>query len=219
MNYKAKSNKGNPVVAAIVIVLVVVGVIFFGVNTKIKMGNSVDLEQLFEEGIVEGKGVNEPIKTQAIKFLELSKRINGIIPAGKDYYYLIFNEDYTKCIAYRGSKAWNKSFDDVTGLSSKDVEIKGIVKEMSYDVSSQYNVFINGLKAEGYYISPQYYYIDGGAEVYSTIQIATGIVAILLAIFMVVILKFNVSNKLFKRLAFLLLILLFIFTLYLYIFQ
>lgn len=79
------------------------------------------------------KDRREIVVTEACDLLVVENSINGLIPTGKDYYYLGFStEDYKMYMIHAG-KNWLKDNFDEKGfsLSSEGVTVKGLAKRVS----------------------------------------------------------------------------------------
>ncbi|MBP3337772.1 MAG: hypothetical protein J6L69_00015 [Lachnospiraceae bacterium] len=213
---KQKDNLGSAVLAIIVFVGFIIGLLYFGISTQIKLAKSISVEELLDGRSVEDNGVNGTVNHESVEFLELEHRLNYIIPTGTDHYYLIFNEDGSRCIAYKGSGKWNREFDDVTGFTDSTVKIKGTVKKMPSEVKTYYNQAISKLNAEGFYFDAEPYYIDSSDGLKSIVQIITALAIIGVVIIGFCIIKFNINNTFLKRFGMFLLILLLVCVIYLF---
>lgn len=82
----------------------------------------------------------------ASAILEIEHSINGLIPTGKDYYYIGVSDDGKTGYIISGPKNWGKENFDTNGIANEDggVEIKGHVKRISdYKVR---NEIVNSLQ-------------------------------------------------------------------------
>lgn len=71
--------------------------------------------------------------------------INGIIPTGTEYYYVIFNKAHTSCMVVKAPDGWD--MDYFPDLINKDgVELSGQIKEMDYHARDFYSAFLNHYK-------------------------------------------------------------------------
>ncbi len=71
-------------------------------------------------------------------YCEMSHSINGLIPTGKEYYYLVFLEGGRTAISVRGDKHWADEL-----LTQEHFPIKGIAKDMGYKVRNNLQEVVN----------------------------------------------------------------------------
>lgn len=82
--------------------------------------------------LVNTKDVYEVSIDEAVELLTVEKSINGIIPTGKEYFYLGLNEDSGKLYAIHADKKWLKNNFDSNGMSNGNaIIIKGLSKRAS----------------------------------------------------------------------------------------
>lgn len=184
--------------APIIIVLMGVVLLFFGVKNKFSINDAKTLEQFFNGECKRGDYIYDTIDTTSFEYLEMTKVLK-IIPYAKEHYFIIFNEDYTKCVSYKGSGSWNKHFDKNTGKCDKTVVIEGIIENMEYKVESPYMEAVNKLKAEGYIFMENKENINSGMGLYSTMQILAGISLIIIVIYASILLKKGRPGKIEKN--------------------
>ncbi|MBE5883841.1 MAG: hypothetical protein E7291_05445 [Lachnospiraceae bacterium] len=213
-----KNNSGSLMVTILVIVGLFVGLLYFGIGTQIKMANAISVEELLDGRNVAGYGVEGTVTQPSVKFLQLNHRLNGIIPTGADYFYLIFNEDESRCIVYKGSGKWDKEFNETTGYTNTSVEIEGTVKKLPSEVRTYFNSTVSELNEAGLSFVAEAYYIDSSAGIDSIVYIVTAIIIIGLVIIGFAVIKFNVNRPIVKKIGMVLMILLLICLIYIFIF-
>jgi len=87
----------------------------------------------------------------AAQILVVENSINGIIPTGKDYYYIGMNEDSGEIYTIHAGKNWlEKNFDSEGMAKGNGVSVKGLAKSAGdYEVRDEIASRINELSKEG----------------------------------------------------------------------
>lgn len=107
-----------------------------------------------ENNIYEGEAVYYAMGT----WCTMSHTVNGIIPTGKEYYYLVFSEDKSSVISVRAGKRWADAFPSGT---YNGVLIKGQAKRLDYQ---ERNRLMEIVDSAPYYLADSTvnieYYVD-----------------------------------------------------------
>ncbi|WP_455716145.1 hypothetical protein [Anaerosporobacter sp.] len=197
------------------VVLLVIGIVFYvynGILPLFAKSHSAPIELLFESNIDAGRYVKGEVHF-AYKILEVKNRIN-FIPIGKEYYYLVFDEDITECVVVRADKDWLENFDK-DGFSIDGVEVKGVLKKLNTDTShiglkltsTAENIEEDSqkLSESGIDVKASGYYVDCLSDKYAVYTIVS------LFIILVLFIGFPLAIKKFMHKTLIILILLFIF--------
>lgn len=88
--------------------------------------------------------VHTPVISSATEFLEIEHSINGLIPIGKDYYYLGYDEENDSIYVIRGPKNWGaKNFtDDAMSINPGGLKVSALAKRIS-DFQTRDNIRLN----------------------------------------------------------------------------
>ena len=120
----------------LMILLAVIFIAFFFVMSIMDLTNKDD--------------VHETKIDAAGQLLVVENSINGIIPTGKDYYYIGMNEDSGEIYTIHAGKNWlKKNFDSDGMAKGNGVKIKGLSKSAGdYEVRDEIASRVNQIKAE-----------------------------------------------------------------------
>ena len=86
------------------------------------------------------KDIHDVSITEACELLVVENSINGLIPMGKDYYYLGFSAETQKLYILHGGKNWLKDNFETTGVAkdTKGISIRALAKRAGdYDVEKE----------------------------------------------------------------------------------
>lgn len=136
-----------------------------------KAGNP--LEDIFVDTVSTGSRYEGRVRVASPCFLQIANFIN-LIPAGNEYYYLIFqDEDLSRAYVIRAGKHWEDYFDN--GIPVNDVVISGTVKKMPSDAVKRLDEVIGGLSEDGYEVhADRMYYLDTQSHKLYIIRILIG---------------------------------------------
>ncbi len=146
-------------------------VLLIGIALFLIISAVVDLVKLGSTKTLPSDYTTPPVKGE---YLDATFHIGGeagtmkhtinFIPVGKEYYYIVFNDDMSQLTFVRADKHWGENFDANTGLASGDVKIKGRVREMDYKIKKELSGDINYLVGSGIDMATtddgDYLYID-----------------------------------------------------------
>jgi len=120
--------------------------------------------------------------------MELEHSINGLIPVGKDYYYIGIAVDSPEAYILKGSKRWYaKNFDENgASLTATGTSVTGLLKRADYQVAQEINNITSQFEDVTLAHSPDH-----------TLELDYKIKAILRLIMMFVMIIFFVCGKLF----------------------
>lgn len=120
----------------LMILLAVIFIAFFFVMSIMDLTNKDD--------------VHETKIDAAGQLLVVENSINGIIPTGKDYYYIGMNEDSGEIYTIHAGKNWlKKNFDSEGFAKGNGVSVKGLSKSAGdYEVRDELSSRVNQIKAE-----------------------------------------------------------------------
>ena len=178
------------IIAVVIILLFAIGFMGFGAYSLIQSKtNTVDFEEWLKNGAEKDVYVEGEVSFSTPAYLEVSHTTN-LIPSGKEYYYLVFSEDYSKCVSVRADKDFADQFDTF-GYSADGVVIKGKAKRLTSENSSELNSLKTKMAGEGLAINAVSYYIDCKTDMLSWIQVLVGALILVIAILVAVTNKIN----------------------------
>lgn len=84
------------------------------------------------------KNVRNAEITQAYELLVIENSINGLIPMGKDYYYLGYSEETEMLYKIHADKRWlSENFDSEGYAKNDSVSVKGLEKKVDYEIEKE----------------------------------------------------------------------------------
>lgn len=183
----------NTVKGKVLIILFMAVIFLFttikGVLVLTAKKNSIGTEKMFDQSVEEGQYVTGKVYVSSGEYLELSHTMN-LIPTGKEHFFLIFNEDMTKCISVRADKDFAEQFNSNTGMSLSGVQIDGVIKEIDYyKIKDALENTVDIMNENDFYPFVSYYYIDCLADRYAYLSITEGILTIIIFGFGAVVIK------------------------------
>ncbi len=128
--------------------LILLAVFFIGyllVTAVLDLTNKKDIHTINADG--------------AVEILEVEHSINGLIPVGKDHYYLGIDEETMDACYIKASKGWYKKNFDETGHAkiSGGLDITSLSKEVSdFDVEQELINRSYAYEGVNYIISPDH---------------------------------------------------------------
>ena len=185
MNEKKKSSKG-----AVFGLLLLAGFIIFYVASAVinlvKLGGAKELSS--DEIPVEGDFVScsYPYGTDCV--LTMKHSINYLIPTGKEYYYILMNDDYA--VFVRAGKELKKNSDG-------EYEISGKVRKMDRKVQDGIMDRYNYLKGEGIKVPATtngIVFIDGVTKLQSVLRLISAIAALAGVLLLLSVAKHKVTS-------------------------
>ena len=116
--------------------------------------------------------------------------INGLIPMGKDYYYIGINEKNAEAYVIKAPKKWlEKNFNsEHMALEAVGLEITALAKKLDYEVEREVYSTLTSLEGVTYPITASYY-LDTGYMANIITRLALFAVLLFLVISFLVILK------------------------------
>ena len=128
--------------------------------------------------------------------------INGLIPMGKDYYYIGINEKNAEAYVIKEPKKWlEKNFDsEHMALEAVGLEITALAKKLDYEVEREVYSTLTSLEGVTYPITASYY-LDTGYMANIITRLALFAVLLFLVISFLVILKKGTPSVFSKILA------------------
>lgn len=180
------------IIVAILVVIFSGVFLLKGIVTVSLKDDTVTMEQLYDDDskgtYVEGDAfvcLGECFTvTHKIKF----------IPFGKDYYYLVYNENMTKYIVVRADKGWDGNFG-TDGMNLSGVSIKGAIRELDYHISSYMKENEQMLSNMGNGAKAANCYIDLLSDRYAILSLICGILLLVCSVLTAVYIKLAQKAK------------------------
>ncbi|MCR5282278.1 MAG: hypothetical protein K6E18_02830 [Lachnospiraceae bacterium] len=95
---------------------------------------------------------------RAVEILEVEQSVNGLIPMGKDHYYLAGNSATGETIILRAAKSWyQKNFSEDGDLRSGDtLTVTSLAKRCDFDVARELENRVMQVEGISMVLSPDY---------------------------------------------------------------
>lgn len=177
-------NKFLSVVLCIILVAAFIGVFF--VTSILDLTNTKDVQTATIDRV-------EPL-------MVLNHSINGIIPTGKDYYYVGIDESQGKIYALHVEKNWRADYFDSTGAAiGNGVSVKGLSKrpndfEAEQGIAQKISMIANAEAGNGYVLALEpYKVIETNYVKDSLLKIIAGMLLLLVGVFMSIIKKRDID--------------------------
>lgn len=126
-------------------ILVVIGILLYPLITAVlDLANNKDLHTV---------RLNE-----AFGVLEMEHSINGLIPLGKEYFYLGYEDETNNAYIIKASKHWmDKNFDDdYRALDQNGIEITALAKRMDFDTMRELDARLGKVGGLNYPVGADY---------------------------------------------------------------
>lgn len=143
----------------------------------------------------------------ALETLEVSHRLNVLIPIGKEHYFLVLKENENGIDGYivRGSTKWHKTNFDESGyaISTSGTEIAGLSKELKTKYQARIHTKVKDMEGilqvsihfplgEGHYLDLQY-------KARAIFKLVTLLLILFEIVMGIVIAKRHIENKIFLK--------------------
>ena len=173
----APKKKKDSKVASVLGIILLIGLAVFLIATAI-----VDLVSMSGVKKLASESVGSP---DAGSYVELTSSFGGeagtmkhtinFIPVGTEYYYILFNDDFTQAIFVRADKKLKNSFNS-SGLTTSPVTVKGKIRTMDYKLKKELANDVNSMSANGIDVAMsdkgEYYFIDAMTTKISVLKLA-----------------------------------------------
>ena len=184
------------------LILVAIFVLYLvtAIRDLISLGNAKpiesDLTEIREDGVsVEGDFyylTDGPI-------FSMKHSINGLIPIGTEYYFLLYSNDLTRCIYVRASEDYADDFYNEVNMPNSEgkyygAHVKGRVRELDTKIVRESSEMINDLIAEGIDVisdGNDFLYIDLTTKFQAILRLITSVVLLVSIILIVILAKFK----------------------------
>ena len=125
--------------------------------------------------------------------------INGLIPIGTEYYFLLYSNDLKRCIFVRASEDYAEEFYEEVDIPNAEglyygTHIKGRVRELDTKIVREVSSMINDLAAEGIEVisdGSDLLYIDLTTKFQAILRLITSIVLLVSIILIVILAKYK----------------------------
>ena len=200
-----KRSKVSTIVGLILLAAFVIYYISMTVIDLVSLGNAVEINTETFENVSDGKSIygdffymdcapdNEPLFT-------MKHSINGIIPTGNEYYFLLYNDVEDKALYVRADKNFAKDFDadfaeneklyEEGSISRmKGVTVKGRIREMPSSIRVEIGSLNSQLDSWGIEVlreDGQILYLDVTTKFQCILRIITVVLASISAFIIVI---------------------------------
>ena len=125
--------------------------------------------------------------------------INGLIPIGTEYYFLLYSNDLKRCIFVRASEDYAEEFYEEVDIPNAEglyygTQIKGRVRELDTKIVREVSSMINDLAAEGIEVisdGSDLLYVDLTTKFQAILRLITSIVLLVSIILIVILAKYK----------------------------
>ncbi len=125
--------------------------------------------------------------------------INGLIPIGTEYYFLLYSNDLKRCIFVRASEDYAEEFYEEVDIPNAEglyygTHIKGRIRELDTKIVREVSSMINDLAAEGIEVisdGSDLFYIDLTTKFQAILRLITSIVLLVSIILIVILAKYK----------------------------
>lgn len=149
----------------------------------------LSLDEFLDGNQREGRYIEDTIHVSSQEIMAYEHTMNYLIPLGTEHFFLIFNEDGSKCMVLRADEKWAEEFDARTGYSQTGVMVSGLVKSLDYEVRYDLQERVAELKREGISLEVSFYCVDGLTKTYAMLNVLAGVLAIVLEIGFTIVIK------------------------------
>ena len=171
---------------------------YFGVRTLLRKKNPEEISVSRLTKLEKGKWVTFRAYYAFESAHTIKHTINGVIPTGTEYYYMIFTEDFGRIMIIRADKNWyDRNFDSEGVAKDEDgCLVTGYVRATPGEVDRSITLYRNKLQ-ESYKITialQSSLYTDTIAVKVSILQILVGVIPIILGIGFLVSIKAGILS-------------------------
>ncbi len=186
------------ILVSVILIVMVVVLFAFGLSPLFKKLSSQTVENIGGASLTKGSYVEGVVYYASDEVLEVSNSLNFLIPMGKEHFFLIFNDDFSRCVAVRADKNWSAQFGE-EGFNVDGVPIGGVVKDLDYDQQREMNEVVQTLQGYGITITAATYYIDLLAYRYAIFTLIALVILVLLIIGGILIVKKGIQHSILAK--------------------
>jgi len=124
---------------------------------------------------------------------KMKHSINYLIPTGNEYYFMLFNDDFSRAVFIRADEDFADEFYKGKSPSEmslgKGQNIKGKVRELDNDIRREMSDYIEGLKNDNIQVlsnGSDYLYIDLTVSFQCTLRLITAFVFLICAVLIII---------------------------------
>lgn len=189
---KDKSSIKTIIILLVLLVFFVIWV-FTGVKVFTAKANPAIIGGEAGIAVSEGDYVFGKVMMSSPEYCEYTKLLS-VIPLTKQHYYLIFNEDMTRCITVRADKSWENQFVQGLSLEPTGAPMQGYVKKLEDEVQGKLNNALKIYAEAGIQVSADTdLYIDCLAERFAIMKIVAGVLTLGIAAFVIIGFKIGIA--------------------------
>ena len=171
---------------------------YFGVRTLVRKQNPEELSVSKATTLEKGKWVTFRAYYALESAHTIKHTINGVIPTGTEYYYMIFTEDFGRIMIIRADEKWYDRNFDSEGVAKDEngCLVTGYVRGTPGEIDRSIALYRSKLQ-ESYKITialQSSLYVDTIAVKVSILQILVGVIPFLLGIIFIVGIKSGILN-------------------------
>lgn len=194
MNNKGKA--AGKSILGLIFLAVFIGFYFVSaIINLVHISNSQKLASDSAKAPQKGDYVDAEYHIGSGQLLEVKHSISHIIPTGKEYYYLVCNDNSDYAIFVRAGKDFGDNFKD--NYSEEAVKVKGKVREMDHDVHNELFSIAKEFTASNIKVpsgSNKLVYIDTLTGTQSILRILAPVLFLIGAVIIVVSAKSKVNS-------------------------
>ncbi len=168
----------------IIFALMITGIVQFLYGGQIILKSQSPKHMNMETAVTLHKGeyVSADVMYSSSEFCTYNHSIN-LVPIGKEHFFLIISDDFSKCYAIRADKSWGDHFDKVVAKSLNGEKLDGYVTGLKYKVQNELKRYLVDINNSGMDVDcDTVIVIDTLAKRYAWFHIAEGLfLAILMA--------------------------------------
>ena len=174
--------------------------LYTAVSDLVSLGNAGQIDSNLTEICEDGVSVEGDFYylTDGPVF-SMRHSINGLIPIGTEYYFLLYSNDLKRCIFVRASEDYAEEFYEEVDIPNTEglyygTHIKGRVRELDTKIVREVSSMINDLAAEGIEVisdGSDLLYIDLTTKFHAILRLITSIVLLVSIILIVILAKYK----------------------------
>lgn len=200
-----KKSKIGTILGFLILAAFIFLYLFTAIRDLVSLSNAqtVDPEvmDISEDGIsVEGDFYylsNGPI-------FSMKHTINGLIPTGTEYYFMLFSNDLNKCIFVRADEDYAEDFYKEVDIPNAEgryygAHLKGRIRELDYKIKHEAADYINELQSEGITVlsnGTEYLYLDITTKFQCILRLITAAGLLIATILIVILVKYKGTTEL-----------------------
>ena len=200
-----KKSKIGTILGFLILAIFIFIYLFTAIRDLVSLGNARTIDpavmDIREDGIsVEG----DFYYLSEGPVFSMKHTINGLIPTGTEYYFMLFSNDLSKCIFVRADEGYAEDFYKEVDTPNAEgryygAHLKGRIRELDSQIKREASGYINDLQSEGITVlsnGTEFLYLDITTKFQCILRLITAFGLLVATVLIIILVKFKGTTEL-----------------------